>query len=821
MNTLGELDFRRKGDIVRALGFRGEAQERLFELARKMRDDVFQKKAEVRSVIEYSNLCRQECQYCGMSRKVRLERYVMDEKIFLAKIGFLYDLGRRIIMVQTGEWHTKGYFNRLCNLLKQARDKYPSVVWVCSFGSLDREQYKKLRAIGIQRYLLKFETSDENLYRATKPSDTLKDRLSHIRSLKKMGFLVSSGNIVGLPGQSAESLANDLLLLKKLDLPMGSAAAFIPNNRSVYADRACGDIHTTLNFMAILRILCPTMVIPSTSSMESTFKDGQYLGLMAGANAVTIHDGTQKADEEKFLIYDANRYIPRNELFVTLRKTGLEPSQTSLIRTKIKDTLIYRLHLNKLGRKNIAVRSEGRVYSHQDLHELILRFCSVLERHRIREGQTVILALYDSVEFVVAFLSCLLRGVIAAPIDPLIGHDEFQAIFNNAQPSGVLATQSFCEKFPLMKTVKISDDDSSGFFLKLVKHAPRASLPSTSVESDTPAVILYTSGTTGTPKGVVHTHRQLLVTEFPKKILKMTGRDIIFSCSRIFTSFGLGNSLLFPFHTGASVILSRTIPNPFSLKKILKQKPTLFFAVPAMYHFILADKSFTRRSFPYVRIFVASGEKLYGDVFSRWKAAYGRKLLECFGSTEMCHPFISNVPRREKKDSPGKVLPGFQVKFDPDGRMVYTGPSLFYEYYRDSALTQEMKSNGWFRSDDIGYRDKHGYVFLQGRSNLVLKLNGRWVSIPQVEDKARRSQLVEEIVAFTEGDRLSFYVSFKNTMPLKKTQNAFQKYCAAHLAAHELPRNIYIVKQIPRTASGKIKRRLDRLSAHRIEGQAP
>jgi len=328
------FNFRNKNNILDALHFQGIEQERLFDYARLIRDDIFQKKVEVRSVVEYSNICQQACSYCGMNKTSSVKRYILSGGVFLNIIEMLYNKGRRVVLIQAGEFNSTVYFNTLHKLLKQVKNLYPDLTLMCSFGNLSEYKYKKLREIGIERYLLKFETSDKKLYKRIKSSDTLPNRLNHIEKLKKLGFQVSSGNITGLPGQTIASLADDLILLKNLDFPMGSTSVFIPNNMSCYANHLPGNLHLALNFMAILRIMCPAILIPSTSSLELIGSGAQYLGLMAGANVVTLHDGTPKVYENKYIIYNQDRYKPKDILFKVARKAGLDVSSVSLIQNR-------------------------------------------------------------------------------------------------------------------------------------------------------------------------------------------------------------------------------------------------------------------------------------------------------------------------------------------------------------------------------------------------------------------------------------------------------------------------------------------------------
>lgn len=800
------LDFSNKKDIITALLYKGAAQKRLFERARQVRDRVFLKKVETRSVIEYSNLCRQACKYCGMSINSKVKRYILEDNEFLNRIDKLYFLGRRVIIIQSGEANKEEHFYRLFKLLKRIIERHADLTLIASFGCLSESKYKKLIAIGIERYLLKFETSDCALYKKIKPSDTFKKRLAHINMLKNLGFNVSSGNITGLPGQTLENLAEDLFLLKSLNLPMGSTSVFIPNEMSDYAGYSAGSIDIALNFTAILRIMCPSMLIPATSSLELIKSGGQYLGLMAGANVVTLHDGTPRKKERKYVIYKKDRYKPGDILFKIVKKANLEVCFTSLIRQELKRALFYKLINRNLGQKKAAVYFEGCKYTYNDLLILTSKFCSFLQENNIKKGQTVLLAVFDSIEFIVVFLSCIRLGLIIVPVNPELNKDEWDYILSDFSNYRILVTESVLKGLRNKKVLKIADDDSSEYFFSLIKNQPE-SAEFAGIDGRNTALILYTSGTSGKPKGVIHTYKDLLVDNFPRGILKITDKERVFSCSRIFTSFGLGNSLLFPFHFGASVILTRKVPNPFSFQRIMQFNPAIIFAVPSMYELLLNHSDTLKNCFQKVRLFVASGEKLSNDVSIRWKSVYGKNLLECFGSSEMCHPFISNIPGKQKQGSCGKVVEGFRIKFAQNGQIFCSGASLSVGYLNDKSLTKQKFIDGWFKSDDIGYKDKLGYVFIKGRNNFVFKLNGKWIAAFALEDKLRKCPLIKEIVVTSEQNRIVYYLTLKNILEKKDAERKIRGYCVKNLKIHEFPKTIIILKQMPRTANGKIDRK--------------
>jgi len=311
--------------IAEALDARGAQQERLFAHARALRARYFGDAVEVRSVIEYANVCEQHCLYCGMAKERKISRYVLDQQELLGRFEALYAIGRRVIMVQSGECTAAPYLETLVGALTEATRRHPDVAWIFSLGLLDPAWYKRLRTLGRHRYLLKFETSCAELFARFKPGETLARRLEHLALLRQMGFVVSSGNITGLPGQTLEQLADDLMLLQKLNVDLASTSPFVPHDLTPLAARPAADPNLTLNFMAVLRSLLPHALIPATSALSKIVDDGQYRGLMAGANVVTCHDGTPAEAAAQFVLYSSSRPLPGAELLEVVTRAGLTP----------------------------------------------------------------------------------------------------------------------------------------------------------------------------------------------------------------------------------------------------------------------------------------------------------------------------------------------------------------------------------------------------------------------------------------------------------------------------------------------------------------
>ena len=300
--------------LAQALQFRDVEQAEMFALARRRRSEHFpSEEVEVRSVIEVSNICLRGCKYCNMGLKSKQKKYTIDHEELLRLASCVYNKGRRVLLLQSGESTVQGFIDYLAQCVRELKHQHPDLVVILCCGSLSEEQYRLLRDAGASRYVLKFETANAALYASLRPRDTLRHRLECLETLLRLGYAVGSGNMVGLPGQTLDDIVDDLYLLGKYALAMESTTVFIPGESSAFRDEPMGDVDTTLNMMALMRIMYPARLIPTTSSLEKGRADGQYQGLMAGANSATIHDGTPGEVKHLFPIYSTNRFTPQDE----------------------------------------------------------------------------------------------------------------------------------------------------------------------------------------------------------------------------------------------------------------------------------------------------------------------------------------------------------------------------------------------------------------------------------------------------------------------------------------------------------------------------
>jgi biotin synthase len=317
-----------RDSLLAALELRGRDQQRLFALARACRAKAFPSGAvEVRSVIEVSNVCIQRCRFCTIPAAAAASAFLPNPDEILEQFSQIAERGRQVVMLQSGEVKASSFVIPLIESVTRIKALFPEVELILCLGTLHREDLARLRAAGADRYILKFEASRPSLYQQIKPTEDFPRRLECLNDLVDLGFDVGTGNITGLPGQSLSDLVDDLLFVyeRGADLSMASTSLFIPGPGSDYEHEPMGELDTVLNFMALLRIGCPKLLIPTTSSLEHARAGGQLEGLRAGANTITVHDGTPEERRALFPIYSRSRYTPQEaRLFQIVRDAGLK-----------------------------------------------------------------------------------------------------------------------------------------------------------------------------------------------------------------------------------------------------------------------------------------------------------------------------------------------------------------------------------------------------------------------------------------------------------------------------------------------------------------
>ncbi len=254
----------------------------------------------LRGLIEFSNICKCSCKYCGLRKdNTKLERYRLtsEEIINFAKKASEY--GYKTVVLQSGE---DAYFSTdiLTNIIKEIK-KYDLAITL-SIGEKTYEEYKAYKEAGADRYLLRIETTDKELYKQMHPNMSFENRVRCLRDLKKLGYEVGSGCLVGLPNQTVDSLADDILFFKEIDADMIGVGPFIPNPNTPLSEEKGGTFELALKVMALTRLLLPTINIPATTAMETLDPNGRIIALQSGANVV-MPNVTEGDYRRKYEIY--------------------------------------------------------------------------------------------------------------------------------------------------------------------------------------------------------------------------------------------------------------------------------------------------------------------------------------------------------------------------------------------------------------------------------------------------------------------------------------------------------------------------------------
>jgi 4-hydroxybenzoate-CoA ligase len=332
---------------------------------------------------------------------------------------------------------------------------------------------------------------------------------------------------------------------------------------------------------------------------------------------------------------------------------------------------------------------------------------------------------------------------------------------------------------------------------------------------------LYSSGSTGQPKGTIHLQHDIVyATEtYGKQVLGVKEKDICFSAAKLFFAYGLGNGLYFPFGVGATAVYMPVRPTPASVYETIEHyKPTLFFGVPTLYGAMLQDEG----SLDGVRLCVSAGEALPGDIFKRWKERHGVEILDGIGSTELAHIFISNIPAEAKPGTSGKIVPGYEARIVDEnfqdvnagdvGTLLIKGDSAAAAYWNKHEKSKNTMLGQWLNTDDKYMMDADGYFYYVGRTNDMLKVGGIWVSPIEVESCLIEHPAVLEcgVVGAEDSENLikpkAYVVLNRGYTPDDQMEKELKEHVKKSLAHYKFPRWIEFVDDLPKTATGKIKR---------------
>ena len=273
-------------------------------LAREITDARFGKRIYFRGIVEFSNICKNDCYYCGIRCSNReVSRYRLTPEDILACCQEGYEAGFRTFVLQGGE---DGWFSdaRMCNIIRTIKSNYSDCAVTLSLGERSRESYQRLFDAGADRYLLRHETADPIHYaHLHPPRQTLADRMRCLADLKEIGYQTGCGIMVGSPGQTPETLAEDMVFMQAFQPQMVGIGPFLPHKDTPFREEASGSVDTTLFILALCRILLPQVLMPATTALGTAEADGRKLGVLAGCNVVMPNLSPAQV-RKKYMLYD-------------------------------------------------------------------------------------------------------------------------------------------------------------------------------------------------------------------------------------------------------------------------------------------------------------------------------------------------------------------------------------------------------------------------------------------------------------------------------------------------------------------------------------
>jgi len=481
-----------------------------------------------------------------------------------------------------------------------------------------------------------------------------------------------------------------------------------------------------------------------------------------------------------------------------------------------------------------AVYSEGATYTYTQIAELANRVGNGLLNIGVDIEQRVALLLLDSLQFAVAFFGSIKIGAVAVPLNTMLRPDDYVYLLNDCRARTLFVHASIWQTLQHIRprlvyvrhVIVVGPTETGTLDFEQFVDGASSTLQAADTHKDDSALWLYSSGSTGFPKGCVHLqHDMLYCTEYyAKPVLGINENDITFSAAKLYFAYGLGNGLYFPFGVGASTVLYPGRPLAEDMFKVVEQyRPTIFFGVPTLYASMLALPDVKKRfDFSSVRICVSAGESLPADILRRWEQTFGVQILDGIGSTEILHIFISNRAGELRPGSTGKLVPGYQAKITDEvgqpvqqgdiGNLHIAGDSITSQYWNKHEKTKNVIQGQWIATGDKYYQDTDGYYWYCGRSDDMLKVGGQWVSPVEVENTliAHPAVLEAAVIGAIDEEKLvkpkAYVVLREGYTPSGTLANELKSFVKEKLALFKYPRTITFLPELPKTATGKIQR---------------
>jgi benzoate-CoA ligase len=511
-----------------------------------------------------------------------------------------------------------------------------------------------------------------------------------------------------------------------------------------------------------------------------------------------------------------------------LTTTRTASQSSSAAAERLNASLILDQNLAAGRGDKLAIRTpEGLDITYAELAGRVARVGNLLKELGVQREQRVLLVLDDTPAFPAAFLGAMRIGAVPVPVNPMDKAEHFRHYLRDSEARVAIADAA------LMPAIVEARGDGQALLIvaggesegAMPLEEAMAELPPeldpVDTHRDDAAFWLYSSGSTGLPKGVVHLHHDIAYTcdTYASEILQIGEGDVTYSTTKLFHAYGLGNGLSFPYAVGATTVLASGRGSPArALELAARFKPTLFFSVPALFRAMLDQPAADLSS---VRMCVSAAEPLHPSIEERWEERYGVPIVDGIGSTEMLHIYCSNRFGDVRRGTSGRPVQGYELKLlDLDGnppapgesgQLFVRGDSCAAYYWHQHEKTKRCMVGDWFATGDRYRVDDDGYYVYEGRMDDMLKIGGLWVSPADMETALMQHPAVSEAVVIgVEVEEVSrikaFVVPVEGESGDDALADALRGWCKERLRRYEYPHVVEFVDDLPRTVTGKVQR---------------
>jgi len=460
--------------------------------------------------------------------------------------------------------------------------------------------------------------------------------------------------------------------------------------------------------------------------------------------------------------------------------------------------LAHLFDLSLVGRRDeVGLEFAGQTYTFGEIDARSNRMVALFRARGLEAGDRLAVYLGNCVEIIDVYLACVKLGVIFVPINILYRDKEILHILGDAEPKAVVAAQEMPGSVPVWRVDELQ--------------TPReAERPVVALDGDAPAALVYTSGTTGTSKGAILTHNN-----FAANAITLLGCWSISSADRfllalpLFHVHALGNGLHCWLASGCRLRLLERFEHQKAPGEFLDFRPTLFFGVPTVYVRMLDFPAEIARDVGgFMRLFVSGSAPLSPQVFEEFQAKFGHTILERYGMTETLMNISNPYTGQRRAGTVGLPLPGVSVRI-VDGEIQLRGPNVFAGYWRREDASRAAFEDGWFRTGDMAERSVDGYYTLLGRQSDLIISGGFNIYPREIEDFLTEQDEVAEAAVAGVPDRLRGEIPVAYLVLRKAIDpTELEARCRAALASFKVPRRFVMVEKLPRTALGKVQKRL-------------